>query len=264
MDREDSEMMDTETAASGTNQNDVVKDFLSLARQLINEGKPSQALQTCCGKGFVLEIMMITCAWVMDFTGEMDGCPNEASGLGDCGTCWKQVVMAMRTRGGDEAIFQSLHRARELYRNRLQANAAADQLACLFAECAIAEVEPCNAEPSPHDVMVAVSSVYNVEVLLAIIAKMSTMHTGVAKSDFAGYLVFLAYVCGTASYLYLPNQISSCTAFPRTAISTAAAAAIAIFTSPPLTDTPQPPSLLHGRKCWLPTYMSTTVTLPFP
>ncbi|RVW99922.1 hypothetical protein CK203_024784 [Vitis vinifera] len=86
MDREDSEMMDTETAASGTNQNDVVKDFLSLARQLINEGKPSQALQTCCGKGFVLEIMMITCAWVMDFTGEMDGCPNEASGLGDCGT----------------------------------------------------------------------------------------------------------------------------------------------------------------------------------
>ena len=40
----------------------------------------------CCGKGFVLEIMMITCAWVMDFTGEMDGCPNEASGLGDCGT----------------------------------------------------------------------------------------------------------------------------------------------------------------------------------
>lgn len=46
MDREDSEMMDTETAASGTNQNDVVKDLLSLARQLINEGKPSQALQT--------------------------------------------------------------------------------------------------------------------------------------------------------------------------------------------------------------------------
>lgn len=109
MDREDSEMMDTETAASGTNQNDVVKDLLSLARQLINEGKPSQALQT--------------------------------------------VVMAMRTRGGDEAIFESLHRARELYRNRLQANAAADQLACLFAECAIAEVEPCNAEPSPHDVV---------------------------------------------------------------------------------------------------------------
>ncbi|RVW40470.1 hypothetical protein CK203_092323 [Vitis vinifera] len=214
-----------------------------------------------------------------------------------------EVVMAMRTRGGDEAIFQSLHRARELYRNRLQANAAADQLACLFAECAIAEVEPCNAEPSPHDVMVAVSSVYNVEVLLAIIAKMSTMHTGVAKSDFAGYLVFLAalcsggvlyhtqptwqdllivFACGLGcdpivfylclfSCLYpvafalqdLPNQISSCTAFPRTAISTAAAA-IAIFTSPPLTDTPQPPSLLHGRKCWLPTYMSTTVTLPFP
>lgn len=58
--------------------------------------------------------------------------------------------MAMRTRGGEEAIFQSLHRARELYRNRLQANAAADQLACLFAECAIAEVDPSNSEPSPQ------------------------------------------------------------------------------------------------------------------
>lgn len=65
--------------------------------------------------------------------------------------CCKQVVMAVRTRGGDDAIFQSLHRARELYRSRLQANAAADQLASLFAECAIAEVQPSICEPSPHD-----------------------------------------------------------------------------------------------------------------
>lgn len=56
--------------------------------------------------------------------------------------------MAMRTKGGDEAVFQSLHRARELYRNRLQENAAADQLACLFAECAIAEAQPLKIEPS--------------------------------------------------------------------------------------------------------------------
>ncbi|XP_062157748.1 uncharacterized protein LOC133865368 isoform X2 [Alnus glutinosa] len=54
----------------------------------------------------------------------------------------------MRTEGGDEAVFQSLHRARELYRSRLQENAAADQLACLFAECAIAEAQPLKTKPS--------------------------------------------------------------------------------------------------------------------
>lgn len=48
----------------------------------------------------------------------------------------------MKTRGGDEAVFQSLHRAREVYRSRLQENAAVDQLASLFAECAIAEAQP--------------------------------------------------------------------------------------------------------------------------
>ncbi|KAM3710344.1 hypothetical protein ACJW30_01G022600 [Castanea mollissima] len=123
MERKDAEMMDTETeteteessattmqnnnsTSSSTAQNDVVavRDFLTLARQLIDQGKPSQALQA--------------------------------------------VVMAMRTKGGDEAVFQSLHRARELYRNRLQENAAADQLACLFAECAIAEAQPLKIEPS--------------------------------------------------------------------------------------------------------------------
>ena len=55
----------------------------------------------------------------------------------------------MRSRGGDQAVFQSLHRARELYRSRLQENAAADQLASLFAECAIAEAQPLRAELPP-------------------------------------------------------------------------------------------------------------------
>lgn len=46
MDTEDSEMMDTETASSGANHNnDAGKDLLTLARQFINQGKPSQALQ---------------------------------------------------------------------------------------------------------------------------------------------------------------------------------------------------------------------------
>ena len=48
----------------------------------------------------------------------------------------------MKTKGGDDAVFQTLNRASELYRNKLQASAAADELASLFAECAIAEALP--------------------------------------------------------------------------------------------------------------------------
>ncbi|KAF9687541.1 hypothetical protein SADUNF_Sadunf02G0104200 [Salix dunnii] len=58
----------------------------------------------------------------------------------------REVVMAMRTEGGDQAVFQSLHRARELYLNRLQESTAADQLASLFAECAITEAQPLKDE----------------------------------------------------------------------------------------------------------------------
>lgn len=59
----------------------------------------------------------------------------------------------MRTKGGDEAVFQSLQRARELYMNRLQQNTpAVDQLAALFAECAIAEAHPLQAEQSALNV----------------------------------------------------------------------------------------------------------------
>lgn len=59
--------------------------------------------------------------------------------------------MAMRTKGGEQAVFQSLHRARELYINRLQENTAVDQLAALFAECVIAEAQPLSVESSPCD-----------------------------------------------------------------------------------------------------------------
>ena len=58
----------------------------------------------------------------------------------------------MKNRGGDEAVFQSLNRARELYRGRLQQNAAVDQLASLFAECAIAEAQPDMMEPSANTI----------------------------------------------------------------------------------------------------------------
>ncbi|XP_058070203.1 uncharacterized protein LOC131219206 [Magnolia sinica] len=62
------------------------------------------------------------------------------------------VVAAMRSEGGDAAVFQTLHRARELYRNKLQANAAAEELASLFAECAITEAHPLKPETLPCDV----------------------------------------------------------------------------------------------------------------
>ncbi|KAL6493201.1 hypothetical protein OROGR_032960 [Orobanche gracilis] len=50
--------------------------------------------------------------------------------------------MAMKIQGGDEAVSQALNRASELYRNKVKASAAADELASLFAECAIAESTP--------------------------------------------------------------------------------------------------------------------------
>ncbi|RDX60696.1 hypothetical protein CR513_61142, partial [Mucuna pruriens] len=106
----DSEMIEAEASlqASSSCQNDAVRELLTLARQFITQGNPSQALQA--------------------------------------------VVAAMKTRGGDEAVFQSLHRARELYRNRLQENAAVDQLASLFAECAIAEAQPAVIEAPANNI----------------------------------------------------------------------------------------------------------------
>ncbi|KAG6467983.1 uncharacterized protein LOC122034803 [Zingiber officinale] len=71
--------------------------FLALARQLVDRGEPSLALQA--------------------------------------------VLAAIRSGGGEQAVFEILHQARELYRNRLQTDAAADELASLFAECAIAEAQ---------------------------------------------------------------------------------------------------------------------------
>lgn len=60
----------------------------------------------------------------------------------------EQVVLATRAKGGDGAVFQVLQRTRELYRTRIQSSSAVDELASLFAECAIAEAQPLNTEPS--------------------------------------------------------------------------------------------------------------------
>ena len=50
--------------------------------------------------------------------------------------------MAMRNQGGDEAVLQILNRTRELYKRRIQETASMDQLASIFAECAITEAQP--------------------------------------------------------------------------------------------------------------------------
>ncbi|KAK7291090.1 hypothetical protein RIF29_05975 [Crotalaria pallida] len=104
----DAEMVEAAVPSSSSGENDAVRDLLTLARQFINQGKPSQALQA--------------------------------------------VVAAMKNKGGDEAVFQSLHRARELYRSRVQENSAVDQLASLFAECAIAEAQPIMNEPYANNI----------------------------------------------------------------------------------------------------------------
>ncbi|XP_009766956.1 uncharacterized protein LOC107769896 [Nicotiana tabacum] len=59
--------------------------------------------------------------------------------------------MAMRTKGGEQVVFQALNRAQELYKNKVQASVAADELASLFAECAIAEAMPPVSQPSEHN-----------------------------------------------------------------------------------------------------------------
>ncbi|KAL2894551.1 Glutamine--fructose-6-phosphate aminotransferase [isomerizing] [Bienertia sinuspersici] len=100
----DMEMMEVAENVTPLPQNDVASGYLALARQYIDQGKPSEALQA--------------------------------------------VVMAMRTKGGEEAVSYIFQRAGELYRSKLQASAEADELASLFAECAIAEAYPPGSEPS--------------------------------------------------------------------------------------------------------------------
>ncbi|KAJ8763266.1 hypothetical protein K2173_026167 [Erythroxylum novogranatense] len=94
--------VDTEMEAVVANPNDAVRELLTNARLLINEGRPSEALRA--------------------------------------------VVMAVRRQGGDAAVRQSLNRAQELYKNRLRDSIAIDQLASLFAECAIADAQSLNPE----------------------------------------------------------------------------------------------------------------------
>ncbi|KAI3821183.1 hypothetical protein L1987_08742 [Smallanthus sonchifolius] len=91
----DADMIDSDAPISG--QIEFARRLLTLARQLLHQGKPSQALQA--------------------------------------------VVMAMKGTGGETAAFEALNRAKEVYMKKRYESDAADELASLFAECAIAEAE---------------------------------------------------------------------------------------------------------------------------
>ncbi|KAL9172347.1 hypothetical protein ABFS82_03G040100 [Erythranthe guttata] len=97
----DADMMEADVTSPPPPPPDPISDpnaarnWLLTARQLLHQGKPSQALQA--------------------------------------------VVMAMKIQGDEGSVAEALNRAREKYVNKIQTNAAADQLASLFAECAIAE-----------------------------------------------------------------------------------------------------------------------------
>ncbi|EEF36809.1 conserved hypothetical protein [Ricinus communis] len=66
--------------------------------------------------------------------------------------CLLQVVMAMRTKGGNEAVFQSLHRLVSCIKTGCKRAPLLIDLLLCFAECAIVEAHPSKTEPSAHNV----------------------------------------------------------------------------------------------------------------
>uniref|UniRef100_J3L9R1 Uncharacterized protein n=1 Tax=Oryza brachyantha TaxID=4533 RepID=J3L9R1_ORYBR len=58
-----------------------------------------------------------------------------------------QILLAIRSQGGEQALMQTLNRARELYRQRSQPSPSVDDLASLLAQCAIAEAQSSGNNP---------------------------------------------------------------------------------------------------------------------
>ncbi|GER34625.1 ubiquitin C-terminal hydrolases superfamily protein [Striga asiatica] len=137
-------------AVSSADPNDV-RNLLTMARQLVHQGKPSQALQAvyyleaCNGfagihLGAAVTELQSPRASPMRY--QLFLVPNYLSLVPSNLTLILKVVMAMKMQGGEQAVSEALKRAREMYINKVQATAAADELASLFAECAIAEAMP--------------------------------------------------------------------------------------------------------------------------
>jgi len=129
-----------------------IPSLLALARQYINQGNPSLALEA--------------------------------------------VITAMKLFGGEHAVHLTLHRAREMYQNRTQENAAAEELSALFAECAIAEASP-NASTGPplfDDVNLTGSSMLTDTSKTSILAKGGRMQ--IVMDAFADGSSFVCLQCG--------------------------------------------------------------------
>lgn len=145
----DLEGANTESSQMMTNS---IPSLLALARQYINQGNPSLALEA--------------------------------------------VITAMKLFGGEHAVYWTLHRAREMYQNRTQENAAAEELAALFAECAIAEASP-NASTRPpllNDGNVPGSSMLTDTSKASILAKSGRMQ--VVMDAFSDGSSFVCLQCG--------------------------------------------------------------------
>lgn len=70
-----------------------------------------------------------------------------------------QVVVALRTIGGEQAVISALGRARDVYQNRSRTLEATDELTALFAQCAIATLPPSDlVAPSDDGMAVETSS----------------------------------------------------------------------------------------------------------
>ncbi|KAM0942740.1 hypothetical protein DsansV1_C14g0130351 [Dioscorea sansibarensis] len=84
---------------------------------------------------------------------ELLGLARQLASQGKPSLALQAVVLAIKSVGGEQAVLQMLGRARQLYQNKLRSNAAADELASLFAECLIAEVHPGKSNPSPSNMV---------------------------------------------------------------------------------------------------------------
>ncbi|KAF6151538.1 hypothetical protein GIB67_016350 [Kingdonia uniflora] len=111
--------------------------------------------------------------------------------------------MAVKSGGGDDAVFQTLHRARELYRNKLISNAAAEELASLFAECVIVEAQPLKSEPIIYSAPTAAAVAPDVNGS-SILAKSGRMQ--IMMDAFSDGSSFICLQCGGLS-ISLPTPI---------------------------------------------------------
>eukprot|EP00250_Pteridium_aquilinum_P034931 c8344_g1_i1 orf=328-849(-) len=73
---------------------------------------------------------------------------------GNPSSALQAVIAALKASGGDGAVLQTLAKARDIYQSRMRASADANELASLFAECAIVEADaavPNSSSTQPMD-----------------------------------------------------------------------------------------------------------------